>query len=278
MLKQRVLTAIALLAGLYAALTLLDLTAWGWLVAVILGLAGWEWGRLSGLAPGGAIGSGVITFLLVAAAAAFAFGPTGVLPDAMRPLSALHALAIAFWLVVVPAWMWRGGRPSGFWMALTGVVVLLPPALALIQLRAQGLVPLLLLMAVVWIADIAAYFTGRALGRHKLAPAISPGKTWEGAFGAVIAVQCYGLAIKPLLFTEADMPAWLVWSVILLLLTAVSIVGDLFESMMKRQAGIKDSSQLLPGHGGVLDRVDSLTATLPLIGFALLNLLPGAQT
>ncbi|OYW32201.1 MAG: phosphatidate cytidylyltransferase, partial [Methyloversatilis sp. 12-65-5] len=151
-------------------------------------------------------------------------------------------------------------------------------ALALIQLRAQGLVPLLLLMAVVWIADIAAYFTGRAYGRHKLAPAISPGKTWEGAFGAVIAVQCYGLVIKPLLFAEADMPVWSVWSVILLLLTAVSIVGDLFESMMKRQAGIKDSSQLLPGHGGVLDRVDSLTATLPLIGFALLNLLPGAQT
>ena len=277
MLRQRVLTAVALLAGLYVALTLLDLTTWGWLVAAVLGLAGWEWGRLSGLSPAAACASGLTTFILVAGAAIFTFDTVGVVPDAIRPLSALHGLAIAFWLFVVPLWMYRGGRPSAVWMALTGLVVLLPPALALIQLRAQGLLPLLLLMAVVWIADIAAYFSGRAFGRHKLAPTISPGKTWEGAFGAVIAVQCYGLAIKPVLFGDAQMPAWPVWSGILLLLTAVSIVGDLFESMMKRQAGIKDSSQLLPGHGGVLDRVDSLTATLPLIGFALLNLLPGAQ-
>jgi phosphatidate cytidylyltransferase len=277
MLKQRVLTAIALLAGLYAALAFLDLQSWGWLVAGMLGLAGWEWGRLSGLAPVAAIVSGLATSVLVAIAAAVCFDPTGVLPGATGPLSAVHAFAIGFWLLVVPVWMSRGGRPGTSWMMAIGAIVLLPPALALIQLRAQGLLPLLLLMAVVWIADIAAYFTGRAFGRHKLAPAISPGKTWEGALGAVVVVQGYGLAIAPLLFGETGMPAWPMWSLTLLLLTAVSIVGDLFESMMKRQAGIKDSSQLLPGHGGVLDRVDSLTATLPLIGFALLNLLPGAQ-
>ncbi len=278
MLKQRILTAVLLLAGLYASLQFLDLAGWGWLVAGVLGLAGWEWARLSGQPAVAAIAAGAFTFVLVASAAHFSFDSRGVAPAAGTLLSTLHGVAIAFWLLVVPVWMYRGGRPSRLWLMLTGVIVLLPPALALIQLRAQGLLPLLLLMAVVWIADIAAYFSGRAFGKHKLAPAISPGKTWEGAFGGVLAVQCYGLAIKPVLFVGAQAPSALTWSVILLLLTVVSIVGDLFESMMKRQAGMKDSSQLLPGHGGVLDRVDSLTATLPLIGFALLNLLPAGQT
>jgi phosphatidate cytidylyltransferase len=277
MLKQRVLTAIILFAGLYAALTGLNLQGWSWLIAVILGLAGWEWGRLCGLGPAAARATGAITFALVAASAQYAFLSSTNPANSASFLSALHALAIIFWLLVVPFWMFRGGRPAQTWLMLTGLIVLLPPALALIQLRGEGLLPLILLMAIVWIADIAAYFTGKAFGRHKLAPSISPGKTWEGAAGAVMAVQCYGLAIKPWLFEGDTAPGFLVWGVILLLLTAVSIVGDLFESMMKRQAGMKDSSQLLPGHGGVLDRIDSLTATLPLIGFALLNLLPGAQ-
>ena len=277
MLKQRVLTAIVLFAGLYAALTGLNLQGWGWLVAVILGLAGWEWGRLCGFGPAAARTTGLVTFALVAVSAQYAFFSGTNPTHADSFLLALHALAIVFWLLVVPFWMFRGGRPAQTWLMLTGLIVLLPPALALIQLRGEGLLPLILLMAIVWIADISAYFTGKAFGRHKLAPSISPGKTWEGAAGAVVAVQCYGLAIKPWLFEGEIGPGFLAWGVILLLLTAVSIVGDLFESMMKRQAGMKDSSQLLPGHGGVLDRVDSLTATLPLIGFALLNLLPGTQ-
>ena len=278
MLKQRVITAVVLLLALSAALAGLDLTGWSWLVAGILGLAGWEWGRLCGLGENGARASGVLTFGLVAAAARICFTADGLAADAAHLLSPLHAIAIAFWLIVVPFWMSRGRRPGKGWLMLTGAVVLIPPALALIQLRIEGLLTLLLLMAVVWIADIAAYFTGKAFGRHKLAPTISPGKTWEGAAGAVLAVQVYGFAIRPWLFDGAHVLPTALWSATLLLLTAVSIVGDLFESMMKRQAGMKDSSQLLPGHGGVLDRVDSLTATLPLIGFALLNLLHGAQT
>lgn len=277
MLEQRILTAIVLLAGLSAALWGLDLAAWGWLVAAVLGFAGWEWGRLIGFASLGARISGMLTFAVVGFCAQRAFDAQGVVAEAVPALSALHALAILFWLLVVPFWLSRGARPAQPWLVLTGVLVLLPPALALIQLRAVGVLPLLLLMAVVWIADIAAYFTGKAFGRHKLAPSISPGKTWEGAAGAVVAVQLYGLAIKPALFDAAQMPSAPFWAAMLLLLTAVSIVGDLFESMMKRQAGMKDSSQLLPGHGGVLDRVDSLTATLPLIGLYLLKLTPGAS-
>jgi len=122
----------------------------------------------------------------------------------------------------------------------------------------------LAIMAVVWLADIGAYFSGRRFGKHKLAPAISPGKTWEGAIGGGVLVLAYGLLLS------SRLPAALAGNLllllpVLLLLTAISIVGDLFESLLKRQAGLKDSSNVLPGHGGVLDRIDSLTSTMPLV-------------
>ena len=127
-------------------------------------------------------------------------------------------------------------------------------------------------MALVWLADSAAYFVGRAFGRNKLAPAISPGKTWEGAIGAGLAVAVCGVALAGYLPARiAANPALLV--LLLFGLTAISIAGDLFESMLKRQAGLKDSSSILPGHGGILDRIDSLTSTLPIV--ALIWLLPG---
>ena len=126
-------------------------------------------------------------------------------------------------------------------------------------------------MALVWVADIAAYFAGRRFGRHKLAPNVSPGKTWEGVFGAVAGVLIYGVVVS-----LAAPSTGYTWAVALLgvgaaliVLTAVSVVGDLFESLMKRQAQVKDSSNLLPGHGGVLDRIDSLTAALPLTALLL---------
>jgi len=112
-------------------------------------------------------------------------------------------------------------------------------------------------------ADIAAYFSGKAFGKHKLAPSISPGKTWEGAIGAGVGVVLYGVLVR-LLF-GLDLMPWVLWVVALLGVTAVSIVGDLYESLLKRKAGIKDSSNILPGHGGVLDRIDSLTSTLPVV-------------
>jgi phosphatidate cytidylyltransferase len=276
MLKQRVVTAILLLAGLSAALLFLDLRAWAVLVAGVVGLAAWEWARLSGCAAVPCVVWGAITAALLAMLSAVCFDAVGVRPDGRVLLSLLFAAALPFWLFVVPLWMRRPGiRPSRAVLLCVGMVVLLPSALALVQLRAIGVQALLAVMAVVWIADIAAYFTGRTFGRRKLAPAISPGKTWEGALGAAVAVQIYGFLIQPLLLAGGvDRPSAASWSVALLLLTAISIVGDLFESMMKRQAGVKDSSQLLPGHGGVLDRIDSLTATLPLFGLYLLWFLP----
>jgi phosphatidate cytidylyltransferase len=126
----------------------------------------------------------------------------------------------------------------------------------------------LAVMALVWVADIAAFFSGRAFGRHKLAPSISPGKTWEGVAGAMAGVLVYGFAVAPTLPAVQNLDR-LVLVGCLLLLTALSIVGDLFESLAKRQAGVKDSSQLLPGHGGILDRIDSQLSTLPLVALGI---------
>ena len=154
---------------------------------------------------------------------------------------------------------------------LAGVVVLFPTWLALVQLRVAGPGVLLALLAVVWMADVAAYFSGKAFGRHKLAPSISPGKTWEGAIGAGVGVALYGLAVRAGVAYEPVAVHF--WILGLLTVTAISIVGDLFESMLKRQAGIKDSSNVLPGHGGVLDRIDSLTSTLPVVTLLWLLLL-----
>jgi phosphatidate cytidylyltransferase len=135
---------------------------------------------------------------------------------------------------------------------------------------------LLALAALVWVADIAAYFAGKRFGRHKLAPAVSPGKTWEGVYGALAGVVVYGALLawvantyQTPLTSVFDNGASVVVIFAMLGLTAVSVVGDLFESWMKRGAGLKDSSQLLPGHGGVLDRIDALTSSLPVAALAL---------
>jgi phosphatidate cytidylyltransferase len=143
--------------------------------------------------------------------------------------------------------------------AAVGVVLLLPTWAALLYLHAHSASMLIGVMAVVWIADTAAYFAGRRFGRHKLAPAISPGKTWEGVGGALAALVLYAGALSLL----ADMP---LLSLILVVsgLLYVSILGDLFESWIKRVSGKKDSGDVLPGHGGVLDRIDALTSTLPI--------------
>jgi phosphatidate cytidylyltransferase len=181
-------------------------------------------------------------------------------------------------MVLVPLWLWRSRLPRARWLAaLTGLVVLVPTWQALVELRKIGPLLLLLLMSVVWISDSAAYFAGRRFGRHKLAPSISPGKTWEGVLGAVLAVSLYAAlwgsawqaqfphALRSMRFGTFGMVLFL-W-----LLTAIGIYGDLFESALKRQAGVKDSGALLPGHGGVLDRIDALTAVLPVAALAYLS-------
>jgi len=156
---------------------------------------------------------------------------------------------------------------------VAGAVVLLGAWVALVELQARSPWLVLAAMAAVWIADTAAYFSGRRFGRRKLAPRVSPGKTWEGVYGALAAVVLYALALSPFArdagFAGTPGPATaLAFAAFAILVAAVSVVGDLFESQLKRHAGVKDSGALLPGHGGVLDRVDALLAAMPFAALA----------
>lgn len=270
MLKTRIVTAAVLIPLTLAALFGLGPRAWGALTLALMLIAATEWANLAGygrpaslLFIGGTLGLGCA--LLFAPGSGFA--AQGGWP-ARVPLCACGAAAV-FWFFVAPAWLAAGWRvESGALLALTGWLVLIAAWVALVQIQARSPRLLLSLMAVVWIADTAAYFTGRAWGRRKLAPKISPGKTWEGVYGALAATALYALVLVGLepdigAVWAASLPAVVIWVALMLGLAAVSIVGDLFESMLKRQRGVKDSGRVLPGHGGVLDRIDALLAAMP---------------
>ncbi|ENO90296.1 phosphatidate cytidylyltransferase [Thauera linaloolentis] len=271
MLRARVLTAIVLLVGLLAAVFYLPAAGWLAVCALVCAAAAWEWGALAGFARPLRIAA---TFAFGAACLMLGHAAGFASPAASGGalLVPLYAASAAFWLLAVPAWLARKWALSNTVLALlVGFLVLVPTALALVQLRAIGPWPMLAAMAVVWVADIAAYFAGRAFGRNKLAPSISPGKTWEGAIGAVLAVLSFGFGI--LLWQGASLPGGaLATAAALVAWTGVSIIGDLYESLLKRQAGLKDSGSILPGHGGILDRIDSLTSTLPMVALGALLL------
>lgn len=274
MLKQRVITAIVLLALLLPALFWRTPEPFIALLLVLIAAGGWEWGRLNGLGRMGSVVAGGIT--LVLCAAAWLAG----LPA--QPLAVLWALAAAAW-VLGGAWLVRVGVPG--WPHIpralrlaAGVLALCVAWLAAAQARIQGVNFLLSILVLVWVADIFAYFAGRAFGlkftKRKLAPAISPGKSWEGVWGGMAGVLVLALAWTwadaalqasvASLYTRLASLGWPILVVAAIFLTAMSVVGDLVESLVKRSAGVKDSSQLLPGHGGVLDRVDALLPALPI--------------
>jgi phosphatidate cytidylyltransferase len=253
-LFSRVLTALLLLAVFVPAVLWAPAWLWAILVAGVVGMAAFEWARLSHFAPLRARAYAVL-LALVALALPHVLGAGW---PAFQ--TGLVLLAVAFWLFVAPLWLlgrWHAERASV--RAAVGVVLLLPTWAALLYLHARGPGVLLGVMAIVWIADTAAYFSGRRFGRHKLAPAISPGKTWEGVAGALAALALYAGALSQLagvpLLSLLLMVAGLLYS---------SVLGDLFESWIKRVSGMKDSGDVLPGHGGVLDRIDALTSTLPI--------------
>jgi len=269
MLKTRVITALILAFGLLAILFLLPVPATATAFALIVAAAAWEW---AGLLRLGAAQRGVYALLTtLPCAALYAAG----MPPPL--LTLLWAMAMIFWLILIPMWLLRKWRLTANLIGyLVGWLLLIPTWAAMVQLVARAPLHMLAAMSLVWVADIAAYFSGHAWGRHHMAPGISPGKTWEGAIGATVGVMIYGTALvlaAGRLRSGADL-LWLLPA--LALTTAVSIVGDLFESLAKRQAGVKDSSRLLPGHGGILDRIDSLTSALPLIALAM-QVVPGYE-
>jgi phosphatidate cytidylyltransferase len=269
MLRTRVITAVLLLAGFLCALFVFPPIGWALAMTLVAVLGAWEWGGLMHLSG---VGRAVYasTTLLLCAGTLVAYPEALGLRDGL-PASAwdlghrVYPYAALFWLLAVPVWLIRRWTLSRKPIAsVVGWVVVFPAWLALIHLRQLGPITLLAIMAIVWIADIGAYFSGRALGRHKLAPTISPGKTWEGAVGGAIAVVAYGLVMASGVPQISGVNRF-VLVMVLLFLAGISVVGDLFESLLKRQAGLKDSSQILPGHGGVLDRIDSITSSMPFV-------------
>lgn len=254
MLRTRVVTALVLLGAFLVVLFVLPKPWPAAAFGLIAGLAAWEWAGL--VRAKQAVAVAYVGLVLAAVAAAHVY--------ASLAFPFLWSASVIFWLGAL-AWLrWRWPLAANPVIAyLVGVVVIVPTWAAMVALHDRGPWWLFAAMALVWIADIAAYFTGRALGRRKLAPTISPGKTWEGVWGACCGVLAYGYVAAALLGIGVERNP--LWPVLLLVVTALSIVGDLFESLAKRQAGVKDSGRLLPGHGGVLDRIDSQTSTLPLV-------------
>jgi phosphatidate cytidylyltransferase len=268
MLKQRVITALVMMALFLAALFALPSLGWSVLALAVVMLGAFEWGRLAKLSGSGEWIYLGLTFAVMAGLIGYGLaGGEHLLPLQMS----IYALSALFWLAVALPWLllgWHVRQPVA--LALIGWVVLIPAGLAMIDLRAMSPWLLLFIMALVWIADIAAFFSGKKFGKRKLAPSISPGKTWEGVVGAILGVTCYVAFAGWGSGRVHDLGNLFMLILISWLWVAFSIEGDLFESAIKRQAGVKDSGALLPGHGGVLDRIDALTSTLPLAVFALL--------
>jgi phosphatidate cytidylyltransferase len=279
MLRERVITALVLLALLIPAVMAKSPLPFALLTIVLIGAAGWEWARLCGLPRVGAIASGVLLGLACAIIAPLGGGIGGV------EFSAEAWGAVAALWVVGGALALRAG-PDGF-RKLNAVVrfvvgwVLIGAAwAALIASWERGLAYLASVCALVWFADIFAYFGGRALGKRKLAPSISPGKSWEGAICGMLAVVVLAVIVVVVtvhphgnLFALLQERFGLAGMVLACAaLVALAIVGDLVESLVKRAAGAKDSSGLLPGHGGVLDRIDALLPVFPAALALVMNL------
>lgn len=266
MLKTRVATASVLLIVAVGALVWSS-TAFAVVVTALLGFALAEWLQLTGSTRSVSI---VVALIVSAVLLAVLLASSNTIDAVVLPLA---AVAVAIWLAIVVlllqprAMTLRLPRIVGMGLA---VLLVLAAWFALMRFLSQGVLALLSVLLIVWIADTAAYFAGRAFGRRKLAPHISPGKTWAGVVGAILAVLLLALVTwlfiadpriySNSLFASVGPPLALL---LLALLVALSIAGDLFESLLKRQAGVKDSGQLLPGHGGVLDRVDAMVPLLP---------------
>jgi phosphatidate cytidylyltransferase len=284
MLKLRILTAAVLLAVFIAALSMPTPAPFLALTLLLIAAAGWEWSRLIGWTGWSAWASGVLCASSIGLynILLFIVNRWVVHIHSRELLNWLLGAACLLWIIGGPWLLWRG---TARWPAIPqwlrwsiGMAMLIAAWFALTMAYGLGVNFLLSTLALVWAADIAAYFCGRALGGkltggRKLAPTISPGKSWEGALGGYIGVLLTGAIwisvdrawqLPHSLYTSLwrHGPLWFIGS--LAALTAMSVVGDLTESLVKRAAEVKDSSQLLPGHGGVLDRIDALLPTLPL--------------
>lgn len=255
MLKQRVFAALILIPLVVGSVLYLPTPLFAALLALVVLAAGWEWSRLI---PVTSINARTAFLLLLVACLAGAW----LLHDVPVFRHTVLVAALLWWLCAL-VWLSRPtwGRDRRGLKIGVSLVTLVPVWLALVVIHSESRSLVLFLMVLIWIADSAAYFSGRRFGRHKLAPAVSPGKTWEGVAGGLSGSVLFALAAGALLGIGGH--DLITFSILALLVAGISVVGDLLISLLKRQQGVKDSGHLIPGHGGILDRVDSLTAAAP---------------
>ncbi|VAW61722.1 Phosphatidate cytidylyltransferase [hydrothermal vent metagenome] len=265
MLKQRILTAIPLAA----------LVIWGILsqpaqvvfyaLLFVMAIAGWEWAALAGIADKKlrAFYALIITVL--------AYVLQQTMLDKPQLLSVVLLAAVVIWLVAIYHMFSKGPQAVSPLFSklkfILGFVILLPPVVALMLIREQSAAWLFYCLSIVWIADIGAYFSGKRYGKNKLAPGISPGKTKEGLYGAVFATAAYSVLAG--FYFELQVISQIMLIIITVLTTFISVAGDLFLSLLKRERGLKDTGNILPGHGGILDRIDSVLSSAPFIALLL---------
>lgn len=271
MLKTRIITALILAPLAIGGIFFLPPLGFALFTGAIITIGAWEWANMAGVAAQG----GRICYALVIALVLY-----GLLNV---PAVAVLWLAVLWWMVCL---LLVRAYPSGSgqWgslpaRAIMGLFVLVPAWVGLNHLRTgtlhfgtveNSLWAILYVFCVVWVADIGAYFAGRAFGKAKLAPRVSPGKSWAGVWGGLVAVGAFALVVSALASAAVNQAVLLVLAS--LVTGLVSVLGDLLESMLKRFRGIKDSSQLLPGHGGIMDRIDSLTAAIPVFALIITQL------
>lgn len=272
MLKQRVITALVLVAVVAGAIFALSVRGFTVFLALVVAIGLWEWAALAGLKAQwsrllyGALGLSLMGLLGWGAAIWSAEPRAHLIGEVLLFAAGWWVLAI----LLVSTYPATSSHWAARWQrGLMGVLTLVPAWLAFVYLHAQvsGDWLVVLLIGIVAAADIGAYFVGTRFGRHKLAPSVSPGKSWEGFAGGVVASLLLVLAVWLTVWTR-HLPLWQLL-IIAVATVLASVFGDLFESMMKRQSGVKDSSNLLPGHGGVLDRLDSLSAAAPIFALGL---------
>lgn len=261
MLKFRILTSIILLPLTIWLIIASNNTFFIFLTTFVLLLAAHEWANLIGFTK---IWQQLLFIILVLFSMLLSFFSSAI---------TVFVIALCWWSL---AFVWICLYPYGvyswnkrFFLILLGIEVLMPCWLAIVKLRLNfGAAVLIYLLSLIWAADIGAFFTGRFFGKHKLAPKVSPGKTIEGVIGGV----CCSVIVAIIGVYYFDLPnnIWWFWFLLAFMCALISVVGDLLESMMKRQSGVKDSGSLLPGHGGLLDRIDSLTAAAPLFALNLM--------
>ena len=274
MLKQRVITAL-IMAGLFlAGIIFLPLKALAAVFALLILAGGWEWSRLAGWES--PLSRGAFVAILAAALIwLYAHCQLGEEPprELVQPVLGLACLWWSFALLWVKSYpgsavMWS----TRFMRSLMGLLILAPAWAAAVYLLSfpRGGMLVVVMVIIVAGADIGAYFAGKSLGKHKMAPHVSPAKTWEGFWGGVAAVAVIALVLWYFLPEQAGHISLLSVLAVVLATSMASVVGDLSVSMVKRESGTKDSGSLLPGHGGVLDRLDSLCSAAPVFALGLL--------